>query len=96
MVNAALHYTCTCTSLRPYVEARAHHHGIVMAEEVGFAADSQNEYKCRPCIHMDAYRLATPPWNWKKHLVYYWASVSQPHTSVFNRPFSTTMSWGKK
>lgn len=40
----------------PYVEARAHHHGIVMAEEVGFAADSQNEYKCRPCIHMDAFR----------------------------------------
>ena len=50
------------------MEARAHHHGIVMAEEVGFAADSQNEYKCRPCIHMDAYRLATPPW--KEHLVY--------------------------
>ena len=42
------------------MEARAHHHGIVMAEEVGFAADSQNEYKCRPCIHMDAFRLATP------------------------------------
>ena len=29
-----------------------------MVDEIGFAPDSQNEYKCRPCIHMDAFRLA--------------------------------------
>ena len=27
-----------------------------MEEEIGFAPDSQNEYKCRACIHMDAFR----------------------------------------
>ncbi|XP_065196318.1 DNA polymerase epsilon catalytic subunit A-like [Sycon ciliatum] len=40
----------------PFVEARAAHHGLNMEDETGFAADSQNEYKCRHCIHMDAYR----------------------------------------
>ena len=30
------------------MEARAHHHGIVMAEEVGFAVDSQNESAVHP------------------------------------------------
>jgi len=27
-----------------------------MMEEIGFSPDSQNEYKCRASIHMDAYR----------------------------------------
>ena len=27
-----------------------------MEDEIGFALDSQEEYKCRPCIHMDAFR----------------------------------------
>ncbi len=47
--------------LRPYVDARASFHGINMEEEIGFAPDNQNEYKCRPCIHMDAYRYVTLP-----------------------------------
>jgi DNA polymerase epsilon subunit 1 len=41
---------------RPFVEARAVHHGIDMMEEIGFSIDSQGEYKSRPAIHMDAYR----------------------------------------
>lgn len=47
-----------CLISRPFVDARAHYHGISMMDEIGFAPDSQNEYKCRPCIHMDAFRLA--------------------------------------
>lgn len=52
---------CTLTSIyfffyRPFVEARAAHHNLILADEVGFSPDSQNEYKCRPCIHMDAFR----------------------------------------
>ena len=47
-----------CLIFRPFVDARAHYHGISMVDEIGFAPDSQNEYKCRPCIHMDAFRLA--------------------------------------
>ena len=47
-----------CLTFRPFVDARAHYHGISMVDEIGFAPDSQNEYKCRPCIHMDAFRLA--------------------------------------
>ena len=27
-----------------------------MEDEIGFALDSQEEFKCRPCIHMDAFR----------------------------------------
>ena len=27
-----------------------------MTTEIGFAKDSQNEYKCRSAIHMDCYR----------------------------------------
>ena len=42
---------------RPFVDARAQFHGISMLDEIGFAPDSQNEYKSRPCIHMDAFRL---------------------------------------
>ena len=41
---------------RPFVSARAEFHGLSMQSEIGFAPDSQNEYKCRPCIHMDAFR----------------------------------------
>jgi DNA polymerase epsilon subunit 1 len=40
----------------PFVEARAAFHQIDMEEEIGYAPDSQNEYKCRPVIHMDAFR----------------------------------------
>ncbi len=40
----------------PFVDARARFHGIGLEEEIGFAPDNMNEYKCRPCIHMDAYR----------------------------------------
>ncbi|CAI8058398.1 DNA polymerase epsilon catalytic subunit A [Geodia barretti] len=40
----------------PFVEARAYHHGIAMGDEIGFSMDRQGEYKCRPCIHMDAFR----------------------------------------
>lgn len=40
----------------PFVDARASHWGIVMTDEIGFAVDRQGEYKCRPCIHMDAFR----------------------------------------
>ena len=50
---------CTLTSIffyRPFVETRAAHHNLILADEVGFSPDSQNEYKCRPCIHMDAFR----------------------------------------
>ena len=43
---------------RPFVDARAQFHGISMVDEIGFAPDSQNEYKSRPCIHMDAFRQA--------------------------------------
>ena len=38
------------------MEFRAAHHQINMFEEIGFVPDSKNEYKCRPVIHMDAFR----------------------------------------
>lgn len=38
------------------MDARATHHNMNMLDEIGFSPDSQNEYKCRPCIHMDAFR----------------------------------------
>ena len=38
------------------MNARSLFHGIDLENEIGFAPDSQNEYKCRPCIHMDAFR----------------------------------------
>ena len=50
-------YFTWCLIYRPFVDARANYHGISMVDEIGFAPDSQNEYKCRPCIHMDAFRL---------------------------------------
>jgi DNA polymerase epsilon subunit 1 len=40
----------------PFVEARAAYHNLDMFNEIGFGKDTQNEYKCRHCIHMDAYR----------------------------------------
>ena len=40
----------------PFVDARMAHFGISLAEEIGFTLDSQNEYKSRHAIHMDAYR----------------------------------------
>jgi len=43
-------------SLRPFVDARCSFHGINMMDEIGFSPDSQDEYKCRPIIHMDAFR----------------------------------------
>ena len=48
---------CVCTIVfRPFVDARAQFHGMNLMDEIGFAIDNQNEYKSRPCIHMDAYR----------------------------------------
>ena len=44
---------------RPFVDARAQFHGMSLPDEIGFAPDSQNEYKCRPVIHMDAFRCCT-------------------------------------
>ena len=41
----------------PFLEARANHHGINMAEQIGFRADRQGEFKSRPCVHMDAFWL---------------------------------------
>ena len=35
--------------------ARATHHHSNMMDEIGFSPDSQNEYKCWPCIHIYAY-----------------------------------------
>ncbi|XP_028400533.1 DNA polymerase epsilon catalytic subunit A-like [Dendronephthya gigantea] len=40
----------------PFIEARALHHGLKMADEIGFAPDSQQEYKSRAAIHMDCFR----------------------------------------
>lgn len=45
---------------RPFVDARAQFHGMNLQDEIGFAPDSQNEYKCRPVIHMDAFRYHIP------------------------------------
>ena len=48
--------TLSMHNYRPFVEARAEFHHFYLIDEIGFAPDSQNEYKCRPCIHMDAFR----------------------------------------
>ncbi|ODQ80376.1 hypothetical protein BABINDRAFT_35491 [Babjeviella inositovora NRRL Y-12698] len=40
----------------PFVETRAAIHGLDMFEEIGFAKDSENEYKSKYCVHMDCYR----------------------------------------
>lgn len=40
----------------PFVEARAKIHGLNMFDEIGFAPDSEGEYKSSYCAHMDCYR----------------------------------------
>lgn len=40
----------------PFVEARAAYHGLDMFSEIGFAKDSEGEYKSSYCVHMDCYR----------------------------------------
>lgn len=40
----------------PFLQARAEAHGIDMFLEIGFAKDSENEFKSRNCIHMDCFR----------------------------------------
>ncbi|EJT99609.1 DNA/RNA polymerase [Dacryopinax primogenitus] len=40
----------------PFVQARAQHHGIDMLTEIGFAKDNEDEFKSRPCAHMDCFR----------------------------------------
>ncbi|QPG73937.1 hypothetical protein FOA43_001252 [Brettanomyces nanus] len=40
----------------PFVEARASYHGIDMHNEIGFAQDSEGEYKSTYCSHMDCFR----------------------------------------
>ena len=43
---------------RPFVEARAAHHGIRLVQELGFEKDSQGEFKSRPIIHLDCFRFS--------------------------------------
>ena len=60
-IDLLVHTACsrlTPRTPRPFVEARATHHHLNMMDEIGFSPDAQNEYKCRPCIHMDAYRYS--------------------------------------
>ncbi|KAJ2887474.1 DNA polymerase epsilon catalytic subunit [Coemansia asiatica] len=40
----------------PFVDARARHHGMDMKTEIGWARDTEDEYKCRSCVHMDCLR----------------------------------------
>ncbi|CCF58037.1 hypothetical protein KAFR_0D03890 [Kazachstania africana CBS 2517] len=40
----------------PFVETRAKIHGLDMFDEIGFAPDSEGEYKSSYCSHMDCYR----------------------------------------
>ena len=40
----------------PFLDARAKANGIDMFQEIGFAKDSEDEYKCRTCVHMDCFR----------------------------------------
>ncbi|KAH7922539.1 DUF1744-domain-containing protein [Leucogyrophana mollusca] len=40
----------------PFLCARAQANGIDMFLETGFAKDSEDEYKCRTCVHMDCFR----------------------------------------
>jgi len=41
---------------RPFLDNRCTFHGISLVDEIGFSPDTQEEYKCRPIIHMDAFR----------------------------------------
>lgn len=38
------------------MDNRCTFHGISLVDEIGFSPDTQEEYKCRPIIHMDAFR----------------------------------------
>ena len=40
----------------PFLDARAQVNGIDMFLEIGFAKDSEDEYKSRTCVHMDCFR----------------------------------------
>ncbi|AAS54029.2 AFR657Cp [Eremothecium gossypii ATCC 10895] len=40
----------------PFVEARSKIRGLSMFDEIGFAPDSEGEYKSSYCAHMDCYR----------------------------------------
>ncbi|SCW03082.1 LAFE_0G02542g1_1 [Lachancea fermentati] len=40
----------------PFVDTRSKIHGLNMYEEIGFAPDSEGEYKSSYCAHMDCYR----------------------------------------
>ncbi|PCH37205.1 DUF1744-domain-containing protein [Wolfiporia cocos MD-104 SS10] len=40
----------------PFLCARAKVHGIDMFVEIGFAKDSEDEFKSRTCVHMDCFR----------------------------------------
>ena len=40
----------------PFLDARAQVNGIDMFMEIGFAKDSEDEYKSRTCAHMDCFR----------------------------------------
>jgi DNA polymerase epsilon subunit 1 len=40
----------------PFVEARGSVHGMDMYDEIGFAPDSEGEYKSTYCAHMDCFR----------------------------------------
>lgn len=40
----------------PFIDARAKAHGMDMLIEIGFAKDSEDEYKSRACAHMDCFR----------------------------------------
>lgn len=40
----------------PFLDSRCSFHGITLVDEIGFSPDAQEEYKCRPIIHMDAFR----------------------------------------
>ncbi|AET37355.1 DNA polymerase epsilon catalytic subunit Ecym_1099 [Eremothecium cymbalariae DBVPG len=40
----------------PFVDTRSKIHGLNMFDEIGFAVDSEGEYKSSYCTHMDCYR----------------------------------------
>jgi len=37
----------------PFIEARATFHELDMKKEIGWSANKEGVYCCRPCIHMD-------------------------------------------
>ena len=70
-------YTMYIYTYRPFVDARASYHGISMVDEIGFAPDSQNEYKCRSCIHMDAFRLVVCVCVWVHPCASVWTQLGE-------------------